>query len=388
MTTPHSRHARHGGGARVSGSWSNSADRRETAPRVPPASNSRVPRSTPIAPARPLPVGPSPATTTGSNRADTESDHAAAALRRGVAARDPGNAAGTDAAPDTRHRPAPSGYRGIPKTLRLAAVAALCVLPALLSAQPARAQERGRGGKKAALTPEAAVAAFKAADGNRDGRLTRAELGKAVEPWIRRFDRDGDDVVRRKELDTVMGRPQGLRKLVVLRDARARAVVAMRLDRDKSGTVSREEYPGETTVFRSADRNRDGELTWRELVRLAHDELEDIGRRARSPSRYEMFALFDLDGNRSITRAEYDGPARAFRKYDEDGDGTIAYVEIYPQTMEEYEEPPKLENVNALAAMDTDGDGRVSRKEWKGTEAAWQRIDRNGDGWLTRADAR
>jgi hypothetical protein len=50
--------------------------------------------------------------------------------------------------------------------------------------------------------------------------------------------------------------------------------------------------------------------------------------------------------------------------------------------------PPKQEDENAIRKLDKDGDGKVARDEFPGSDAAWRRIDLNGDGWVTIADAR
>ena len=73
------------------------------------------------------------------------------------------------------------------------------------------------------------------------------------------------------------------------------------------------------------------------------------------------------------------------------GDGVVTYDELYPERMRQRQEAaeaakPKPQDLNVIAAMDTNEDGRVSRKEWKGTPAAWKRLDRNRDGYISVAD--
>jgi len=40
-----------------------------------------------------------------------------------------------------------------------------------------------------------------------------------------------------------------------------------------------------------------------------------------------------------------------------------------------------------LATMDSDGDDRLSREEWNGEDAGWDRLDTNGDGFVTADEA-
>ncbi len=242
-------------------------------------------------------------------------------------------------------------------------------------------------------TPEQRRAQFDARfaqlDADKDGTLRGDELRETG--WLERFDRDGDDGVTRDELHDVLARGPGYDRLFVLRDVRPRvALVFASFDADKDGRVAAEEYGGGKRAFRGADRNRDGFLDGPEVRRLAESELEDIRRRARNPGRYEMLALFDLDYDRRVVLAEYDGPTRAFQRLDENDDGVVDYYEVFPQfrMRDRVPEAPRAEDLNALKTLDTDGDGKVARAEWKGSAAAWRRLDRNGDGWLTVADAR
>ena len=264
------------------------------------------------------------------------------------------------------------------------------LLPLLLLAAVAAAQEAP---PRPAPTPQERRATaedlFARHDRNRDLRLAGVEIPDAG--WLERFDRDGDDVIAKREMLHVVDRGPGFDRLFVLRDPRARARNARgQFDQDKDGLVSREEYPGDPRAFEKADRDRDGKLEWKELVRMAGQELEDIRRRTKSPGKYEFFELFDLNYDRLITLAEYDGPARSFRQVDENGDGVVEYYEIYPELRPDRmaRARPEPEDLTVIATLDADGDGRVSRAEWKGSAAAWKRVDRNGDGWLTTADAR
>jgi Ca2+-binding EF-hand superfamily protein len=174
--------------------------------------------------------------------------------------------------------------------------------------------------------------------------------------------------------------------------ARARFDIAS-FDRNKDGLIQVEEYPGDKTVFRGFDKNKDGALSLDEVAVMAEEEIADIRKKMKSPNRYEFLVLFDSDKDNNVGLDEYDGPMAEFRKYDKDGDGVVTYEELYPEKMMErmkkYEEMgPKPEDLTILETMDADKDGKVERKEFKGTEDAWKRLDRNGDGVVTLADAR
>ena len=275
--------------------------------------------------------------------------------------------------------------------LACAAAAAGLAAPATL-----RADEEKKKGEPAEPrlskeeTERLASEQFSKHDKSGDGVLRGDEV---PEKWAERFDRNGDGVIGRAEFLEVANRPPKLRRLHPMRDARARAADALRnFDQDKNGTVSREEYPGADHVFKNADRNRDGALQPAELLALANDELDDIRKRMKSPSRNEFLNLYDLERDNRVTQEEYDGPPAPFRKYDADGDGIVTYGELYPERMGNKESRemacPKPEDSNAIARLDKDGDGKVARDEFAGSDAAWRRLDRNCDGWVTVADAR
>jgi Ca2+-binding EF-hand superfamily protein len=232
---------------------------------------------------------------------------------------------------------------------------------------------------------------FAKADANGDGYLKGDEIPKG---WLERYDADGDGKISRAEFMEIATRPPKLRHLTPMRDplARARADMAS-FDKNKDGVIQREEYPGDPVKFREYDKNKDGVLSMDEVLAMAEDEIADIRRKMKNPNRYDFLVLFDSDHDNNVSLDEYDGPMEVFKKFDKDGDGVVTYDELYPEKMAErmkkYEEnAPKPEDLTILETMDKNKDGKVERSEFKGTEAAWRRLDRNGDGVITIADAR
>lgn len=260
-------------------------------------------------------------------------------------------------------------------------------------------KEKGRGDKRgedpaADAMPEdkEAVAKlaeeqFARADKNSDGYVKGTEL---VPAWADRFDRNGDGAVSKTEFTEIMARPPRLRRLHPMRDARARAADSTRtFDQDKNGLVERAEYPGAEGVFKKADRNKDGALQPAEMLALAEDEIEDIRKQMKDPNRYEFLLIFDVTRDNNVTADEYDGSAAVFRKFDDDKDGTVTYYELYPERMGGMrgdDKQPEPEDKNVIATLDKDKDGKVARAEFPGSDAAWSRMDTNGDGYVTSAD--
>lgn len=92
------------------------------------------------------------------------------------------------------------------------------------------------------------------------------------------------------------------------------------------------------------------------------------------------FHKFDHDKDGKITRAEYGGTPAAFDRYDANYDGVIT-----PAELEDAMTRPKTRE-DRLHKQDADGDGAISRKEFAGDDEAFSRLDRNHDGKLTDED--
>ena len=113
------------------------------------------------------------------------------------------------------------------------------------------------------------------------------------------------------------------------------------------------------------------------------------------PSRADRFAdaVFErLDTNRDDVvdmRELDDARARQFVRADLDGDGFIAGAEseeLRADRPDRGRRRGRRGGGDPIARMDRDGDGRVSRTEFRGTTALLERADFDGDGRVTRRE--
>jgi Ca2+-binding EF-hand superfamily protein len=105
-----------------------------------------------------------------------------------------------------------------------------------------------------------------------------------------------------------------------------------------------------------------------------------------------------LDANRDgrISRAEWRGSDQSFRQHDWNGDGMLSGDEVRPGAARQWGEDddfdqtrrPEFRNwtERGFANLDRDRDGRVQRSEWFYDREGFIRADRNHDNALTRAE--
>jgi Ca2+-binding EF-hand superfamily protein len=168
-----------------------------------------------------------------------------------------------------------------------------------------------------------------------------------------------------------------------------------RYDANKDKRIQREEFQAGEDVFKDWDRNRNGELSTREVTRYLRARLEELKKR---PTVANFFELFDLNRDRKVTRREYDGPAEFFRRYDHDKDRVITESELNmgpdARGMSEADRefmkdgPTEAPEKGMLERYDEDGDGRITLEELNGAESVLRRLDRNGDGVLSGREVR
>lgn len=308
-----------------------------------------------------------------------------------------------------------------------AALAALGLL--LLSPSAPGKDEAGKdGAKKEGKKDPAEVAAglkmlleaFAVVDADGDGKLSDAEF--PAKEVFAALDADRDGFLSKEEIQRALktaesggtgkrpadGEPfaEWAKRRVAMdprfnAEARRTQFLA-NFDTDpKDGKVQRKEYAGADgdKVFRDFDQGKDGALDANEILALMKDQLADLERARRRPTRANFLVLFDLDDDRNVTRDEYAflrGPAATFVSFDEDGDGIVTYDELlYVNRGGKYGKkgareaaaaapPPEKRDVWDL--YDKDKDGRVTAEEFGGGEAVFRRLDRNRDGALTAAD--
>lgn len=103
------------------------------------------------------------------------------------------------------------------------------------------------------------------------------------------------------------------------------------------------------------------------------------GKRGKG-NRVKPFKKMDTNGDQKVAREEWRGQAEGFDKLDADKDGFL--------TREELGQGIKDQGVKALKQLDANSDGKIAREEWTRNARGFDRLDTNGDGFLTADELR
>lgn len=206
-------------------------------------------------------------------------------------------------------------------------------------------------------------------DRDRDGRFDVGELGRLVHA---RADLDGDDLLAPGEL--------ALLPLAVDR----RALFA-KLDRDKNGGVSAKELGTPTPLVALFDRNGDGVLARDELPRSRRFG-GPVTMILASDAKTALQVL-DRDRDKRLSTVELARFPLARTRFDDNGDGDLELRELETAVTAARVEGPLAAFDDFFTRYDLDGNGSLSRAEYPGRSAMFRRLDLDGDGVVTGRDA-
>lgn len=108
------------------------------------------------------------------------------------------------------------------------------------------------------------------------------------------------------------------------------------------------------------------------------------------------YAQMDANRDGVITSSEWQGTRAAFNAADWNGDGVLSGNEVWTETGRGTARQPGDFDLNIeddqgngaqqFASLDTNRNGWIERREWRGTYAGFSALDRNGDNLLSRTE--
>ncbi|MGH7163369.1 MAG: EF-hand domain-containing protein [Planctomycetota bacterium] len=213
---------------------------------------------------------------------------------------------------------------------------------------------------------------FKEGDANGDGKIERAEWKGPAEAFDR-YDADKDGAISKEEARSAAD------KFFAGRGGRGKAGEALfrNADKDGDGKITREEWPLRPEAFDRLDANGDGVVTADEAATAGPRKGE--GRGGDDASHF--LGRHDANRDGKVTKEEFPNETR-FAEIDADGDGVLSVGEVE-------EAMAKRRNESGYGfseKYDLNGDGKVSREEFTGPAAEFEKRDANHDGVIDGAD--
>jgi Ca2+-binding EF-hand superfamily protein len=226
-------------------------------------------------------------------------------------------------------------------------------------------------------------------DRDRDGRVARDEWTGTAQAF-QVLDRNADGVLDRRDVTAepvASGREPAGPQLTGPPLQGGVAELMARHDRNQDGRISRTEAGGVRLgrLFDAIDTDRSGELSEAELQTAVYAlgrmaaERDRGGPERRSQRSALTFDAWDRDRDGRLTTGEFRGPGELFPLIDRNRDAVLSREEVATFLREQNE-------VEFLKKYDGNGDGRVTRDEFPGTDEVFRRADRSGDGTVTAAD--
>ena len=147
-------------------------------------------------------------------------------------------------------------------------------------------------------------------------------------------------------------------------------------DKDENGKLSKDEFPGSDKAFNDLDKNQDGYL----------DENEARKARKQKSMKEKKGYLnkHDENGDGKLSKDEFPGSDKAFGKLDQNQDGYIDKGEAHKARKERSQKKTQA----YLIKYDKNGDGKLSKDEFSGSDEAFEKFDKNQDGYIDEIEAR
>lgn len=156
------------------------------------------------------------------------------------------------------------------------------------------------------------------------------------------------------------------------------------MDRNGDGIIAKDEWQGSARSFVVHDWNGDGQLSGDE-VRIGGQRATATEQADHTPNRFERnlswtaqtFNALDHNRDRRLMRNEWHFDPETFRRVDANGDNALSQQEFVAGDAEDSRD-------DLFDDLDGNNNGQVERGEWRGTTTAFNRLDRNRNGILSR----
>ena len=157
------------------------------------------------------------------------------------------------------------------------------------------------------------------------------------------------------------------------------------MDKNRDGSISRQEWRGSDRSFEVHDWNKDGQLSGPE-VEVGGRRETPVEQADHQPNRFERnvnwtaagFTSLDHNRDRRLSANEWHFDQETFRRVDRNRDGALSQAEFVGSATEDDDRGDSFDD------LDDNNNGRVERSEWHGGAEVFARLDRNRDGSLSR----
>ena len=149
------------------------------------------------------------------------------------------------------------------------------------------------------------------------------------------------------------------------------------LDVNRDGVVSRSEWRGGANSFRIRDWNSDGVLSGDEVRMGANPPDNSLEARDFSMTGEDRFSYLDVNNNGVVTENEWDGTLDNFDRLDRNRDGRLSRAEL-----------GSVRPATTFRTLDTNGDGRLTMSEWPWSRRTFIQQDADSDGVINRNEYR